>query len=122
MAKAIDVEKQITRSTRHDWKSRPAKARTLKPKTPKGRARAEPAQKTKAGKPDVSLTAITRRLLSIATKGEDNGDSPGLSLARAALMDAARLNGLVDRKAPAETRLEDFLDQIDGVARTTGEG
>lgn len=43
----------------------------------------------------VTVEGITQRLLNIAQKGEDAKDAPLLSVARASLMDAAKLNGLI---------------------------
>jgi phage terminase small subunit len=43
----------------------------------------------------VTVESITQRLLNIAKKGESEKDAPLLSVARASLMDAAKLNGLV---------------------------
>lgn len=43
----------------------------------------------------VTVEGITARLLKIAAKGERSKDAPLLSVARASLMDAAKLNGLI---------------------------
>jgi hypothetical protein len=43
----------------------------------------------------ITAASITERLLNIATKAEESNDAPMLSVARASLMDAAKLNGLV---------------------------
>ena len=65
----------------------------------------------------VTVASITERLLNIAAKGEVANDAPLLSVARAALMDAAKLNGLVVEKSlSAQTSVEDLLDQLDGKA------
>lgn len=65
----------------------------------------------------ITVASITERLLSIATKAEISADAPLLSVARAALMDAAKLNGLVVEKSlSAKTSVEDLLDQLDGKA------
>lgn len=65
----------------------------------------------------ITVASITDRLLSIATKAEVSSDAPLLSVARAALMDAAKLNGLVVEKSlSAQTSVEDLLDQLDGKA------
>jgi hypothetical protein len=52
-----------------------------------------------ATKTELTVASITERLLAIAAKGETSGGAPLLSVARAALMDAAKLNGLVIDKA-----------------------
>lgn len=69
----------------------------------------------------ITVASITQRLLDIAAKGETSKDAPLLSVARAALMDAAKLNGLVVEKSlSAQTSVEDLLDQLDGAAGKTG--
>lgn len=71
-----------------------------------------------AKRTEVTVASITKRLLDIATKGEAYSDAPMLSVARASLMDAAKLNGLVvDRSIKAETTLEELLDSIDAATR-----
>lgn len=56
-------------------------------------------QKGAAERTEITVASITDRLLAIAAKGESSNDAPKLSVARAALMDAAKLNGLVIDKA-----------------------
>lgn len=52
-----------------------------------------------ATRTEVTVASITKRLLAIADKGEGAADAPLLSVARASLMDVAKLNGLiVDRQ------------------------
>jgi hypothetical protein len=46
----------------------------------------------------VTVADITRRLLAIATKAEGKDDAPMLSVARATLMDVAKLNGIAPDK------------------------
>lgn len=46
----------------------------------------------------LTIERLTNDLLRIAKKGEDLAEAPGLSVARASLMDAAKLNGLVTDK------------------------
>jgi hypothetical protein len=65
------------------------------------------------GDAKISLPDITARLLAIAALGEANGAGPMLSLARAALMDAARLNGLAEGKPPGGPGIEDLLQQLE---------
>jgi len=65
----------------------------------------------------LTVASLTERLLKIAEKGEAAADAPLLSVARAALMDAAKLNGLiVEKSLTAQTSVEDLLDQLDGKA------
>jgi len=60
-----------------------------------------------ATRTEITVASITERLLAIATKGEQSGDAPLLAVARASLMDAAKLNGLVVDKSQSElTRLD----------------
>lgn len=48
---------------------------------------------------EITVAGISERLLMIADKGEKLAEASGLSVARASLMDVAKLNGLVvDRK------------------------
>jgi hypothetical protein len=72
--------------------------------------------KTKsAEKTGLTVASITERLLRIAEKGEASDEAPMLTVARASLMDAAKLNGLVvDKSLTAQTTVEDLLDQLDG--------
>lgn len=51
---------------------------------------------------EITVASITERLLAIASKGESSKDAPLLAVARASLMDAAKLNGLVVDKSQAE--------------------
>ena len=52
----------------------------------------------------VTVASLTDRLLAIATKGEGAADAPLLAVARAALMDAAKLNGLIVDKTDASVK------------------
>jgi len=58
-------------------------------------ARLVELQERAAEKAGVTVENITERLLAIAAKGEAATDAPLLSVARASLMDAAKLNGLI---------------------------
>jgi len=62
-------------------------------------AELQAAAATRSG---VTVAGITERLLAIAAKGEKAADAPLLAVARAALMDAAKLNGLVIEKREVE--------------------
>lgn len=48
---------------------------------------------------EITVADVTARLLAIAAKGEASSDAPMLAVARASLMDAAKLNGLVVDKS-----------------------
>lgn len=65
-------------------------------------ARVAEIQKRAAARVEVTVASITERLLRIADKGEATKSAPMLSVARAALMDAAKLNGLVVDKSAGE--------------------
>jgi phage terminase small subunit len=78
-------------------------------------ARVVELQTKSADRTVLTVAALTERLLAIAEKGESSDEAPLLSVARASLMDAAKLNGLiVDKAITAQTSLEDMLDQLDG--------
>lgn len=62
------------------------------------RARITELQARAAEKAVVTVEGITDRLLKIAEKGEKSKNAALLSVARASLMDAAKLNGLVTDK------------------------
>lgn len=51
-----------------------------------------------AARTEITVASITKRLLDIATVGEKSTEAPLLAVARASLMDAAKLNGLVVEK------------------------
>lgn len=48
-----------------------------------------------AARTEITVASISQRLLKIAEAGEDATEAPMLSVARAALMDVAKLNGLI---------------------------
>lgn len=52
---------------------------------------------------EITVAGITERLLKIAEKGEQTEEAAMLAVARASLMDAAKLNGLVVDKLEAKT-------------------
>lgn len=55
-------------------------------------------QSKAAVRAEITVAGLTEDLLRIARKGEDLAEASGLSVARGAIMDAAKLNGLlVDR-------------------------
>lgn len=62
-------------------------------------ARVRELQERGALRTEITVATITDRLLKIAEKGEASTEAAMLSVARASLMDAAKLNGLViDRR------------------------
>lgn len=80
-------EPNASRLTRHD----------------KVQARVSELQERAAVRTEITVAGITERLLAIATKAEGKDDAPMLSVARASLMDAAKLNGLIVDKVEAKT-------------------
>jgi len=66
---------------------------------PKVALRIEALRSKVEAKALLTIERLTTDLLRIAAKGEALGEAPGLSVSRASLMDAAKLNGLVvDKK------------------------
>jgi hypothetical protein len=64
-------------------------------------------------KTGIDVASVTARLMGIADRAEKDGKGPMLSIARAALMDAAKLNGLTTAATkPQGPTLEDLLAQI----------
>lgn len=61
-------------------------------------ARVAEIQERAAIRTEITVASITERLLAIAAKGEKTSEASMLSVARASLMDAAKLNGLVVEK------------------------
>lgn len=62
-------------------------------------ARVTELQERAAAKTELTVASVTNTLLRIAEKAEELKDSAGLSVARASMMDAAKLNGLVVDRA-----------------------
>lgn len=58
-------------------------------------ARLAEIQGKAAARAEITVAGITERLLKIAQKAEDKDEAAMLNVARASLMDAAKLNGLV---------------------------
>lgn len=69
-----------------------------------------------ATRTEITVASLTDRLLAIATKAETKDDAPMLSVARASLMDAAKLNGLVVERSKGELTVrthEEMLDELE---------
>jgi len=66
---------------------------------PAVRARITQLQRGAAMRAEITLADVTENLKRIATAAEAEGGAPGLSVARAAWMDVAKLNGLVVDKS-----------------------
>ena len=58
-----------------------------------------------ATRAEITVASITDRLLAIAAKAEKSREAPMLQAARASLMDAAKLNGLVVDKSSIDARV-----------------
>lgn len=71
-------------------------------------------QERAATRVEITVADITKRLLKIATKGEKSNDAPMLSVARASLMDAAKLNGLIvdTSKVEAEVKAVHRVERV----------
>lgn len=59
------------------------------------KARVSELTERAAARTEISVASITEGLLRIALKGEALKEASGLAVARAAMMDAAKLNGLI---------------------------
>jgi phage terminase small subunit len=62
------------------------------------RARITELKSRAAARTEITVASVTRRLLRIAAKGERLREASGLQVARAAVMDAAKLNGLAPER------------------------
>lgn len=71
----------------------------------KVQARVSEIQERAATRTEVTVATITERLLRLADKGESLGEASGLSVARAAAMDIAKLNGLVVDKQAIDAKV-----------------
>lgn len=63
-------------------------------------------QERAAVRAEITVADLTKRLLAIAAKSETADEAPMLNVARASLMDAAKLNGLVIDKVKADVKAE----------------
>jgi phage terminase small subunit len=83
-------------------------------------ARVAEIQGRAAQRVEITVASITDRLLKIAERGEKSNDAPKLSVARAALMDAAKLNGLVVDKSEGSLSVTPMPTVIEFVAPDVG--
>lgn len=79
----------------------------------KVQARLSELQDRAAVRTEITVAGITERLLKIAAKGEESSDAPMLQAARASLMDAAKLNGLIVDKSEGKLTV---ISQEDALA------
>jgi len=70
-----------------------------------------------AEKTVITVADITQRLLNIAQKGENDGQPAMLSVARASLMDVAKLNGMIVEKTQRELS-QDQMNALMDMIRT----
>ena len=82
--------------------------------------RIEELKAAAAEKTIVTVASLTRRLLDIAEMGERKAEAPMLSVARAALMDVAKLNGLVIDKTQRELSEDQMKLLLAEIAATPG--
>lgn len=64
---------------------------------------------------EVTIASLTERLIRIADAGEELAEAPGLQASRAAVMDIAKLNGMIVDKSEGKLTLttqEDALDAL----------
>lgn len=69
-------------------------------------ARVAEIQGRAAIRAEITVAGITDRLLAIAAKAESSNDAPMLQAARASLMDAAKLNGLIVEKSQVDATVQ----------------
>lgn len=74
-------------------------------------ARVAELQAGAAERTELTVAGITERLLRIANAAEASKEAPGLSVARAALMDAAKLNGLLIERTENRNTVYTVVDQ-----------
>lgn len=86
------------------------------------RARVSELKERAALRTELTLVSITERLVAIADKAEALGEAAGFSVARAAMMDAAKLNGhVVDRSENRNTIVRSHEDMLDDLERASTE-
>ena len=62
---------------------------------------------------EITVAGLTEELQSLAAMAKDMESESGVQAARACLMDAAKLNGLVvDKSVQAQSSVEDVLERI----------
>jgi hypothetical protein len=84
-------------------------------------ARVEELKGKAAERTVVTIENLTDRLLKIAEKGEGAKDAPLLSVARASLMDAAKLNGLIVDRSKVGFDFSSLTDEdVDALDRILG--
>jgi hypothetical protein len=84
----------------------------------KVRARIAELQERGAIRAEITIAGITESLLRIADKAEKLGEAAGLSVAKAAWVDAAKVNGLIIDRAVTENVNTNYVvsgDPVDNV-------
>lgn len=69
-------------------------------------ARVAEIQERGAVRSEVTIASLTERLVRLADAGEELGEAPGLQASRAAVMDIAKLNGLVIDKSQVDAAVQ----------------
>jgi hypothetical protein len=82
-------------------------------------ARVAELKERAAVRAEISIASATEALLRIAKKGEDLAEAPGLAVARGAIMDAAKLNGLVVDKSQVDATARVATEMVDRPPRET---
>lgn len=76
-------------------------------------ARLAEIQQRAAVRTEITVASISENLARLSGKAELLGDSAGISVARAAQMDIAKLNGLiVDKSLNATAKWEELLERL----------
>ena len=82
------------------------------------RSRVEELQGRGATLTELTIASLTKDLLRIAQKAEGLAEASGLSVARGAIMDAAKLNGfLADPKPPPQDGFVPLAERLKAYAR-----
>ena len=72
-------------------------------------------QERAAVRAEISIASVTESLLRIAEKAEQLGEAAGLSVAKTAWMDAAKVNGLVVERSVSENVNTNYVVSADPV-------
>ena len=76
------------------------------------RERVASIQERGAIRAEVTIAGLTADLIRLRQKGEDLGEASGLSVARASIMDIAKLNGLVVDKTENTHTVREWLSTV----------
>lgn len=79
------------------------------------RARISEIMERAAKRAEISIASVTESLLRIAEKAEHLGEAAGLGVAKAAWMDAAKVNGLVIDRSENQNVNTDYVVATDPI-------